>query len=197
MITVLLYGHLADEFGKEFQFDIKTPIDAVRALSANFPGFKKYLIKHSSPGYRFITGEKPVMTSDELFFMTQKTIKIVPVIEGAGGLGAIGEIILGAALIYFTAGMATPLIVGTSISVASIGLSLGVSMMLSGVATLFTGDKNNNQQQKQPVANVPSDVFNGAVNTTVQGNPVPVCYGRLVVGSQVLSSGLSAQESPL
>ena len=31
--------------------------------------------------------------------------------------------------------------------------------------------------------NRPSFLFNGAVNTSRQGNPVPLCYGQMVVGS--------------
>jgi predicted phage tail protein len=42
--------------------------------------------------------------------------------------------------------------------------------------------------------NKPSYVFDGPINTAAQGNPVPVCYGRLIVGSQVISAGMVAEE---
>ena len=42
--------------------------------------------------------------------------------------------------------------------------------------------------------NRPSYAFDGPVNTAAQGNPVPVCYGRLIVGSQVVSAGMMAEE---
>ena len=44
--------------------------------------------------------------------------------------------------------------------------------------------------------NKPSYSFNGAVNTTAQGHPVPVGYGRLVVGSAVISAGIDVDEVP-
>jgi predicted phage tail protein len=39
-----------------------------------------------------------------------------------------------------------------------------------------------------------SYLFNGPVNTTEQGNPVPVLYGRLIVGSQVVSASVCAYD---
>ena len=35
-----------------------------------------------------------------------------------------------------------------------------------------------------------TDIFNGSVNTVGQGHPVPVGYGRLRVGSCVISAGI-------
>jgi len=42
----------------------------------------------------------------------------------------------------------------------------------------------------ESVANKPSYLFNGARNTMTQGNPVPVGFGELGVGSQVISAGI-------
>jgi predicted phage tail protein len=39
-----------------------------------------------------------------------------------------------------------------------------------------------------------SYIFNGAVNLTAQGNPVPILYGRMRVGSVVISAGLSVED---
>ena len=36
--------------------------------------------------------------------------------------------------------------------------------------------------------------FNGVVNTTAQGNPVPLGYGRMIVGSAVVSAGIYAMD---
>ena len=42
--------------------------------------------------------------------------------------------------------------------------------------------------------NTPSTYFDGAVNTTAQGHPVPIGYGKLIVGSAVISAGLTVEE---
>ncbi|NBT52728.1 MAG: tail assembly protein, partial [Marivivens sp.] len=39
-----------------------------------------------------------------------------------------------------------------------------------------------------------SYIFNGAENLTAQGNPVPILYGRMRVGSVVISAGLSVED---
>lgn len=36
--------------------------------------------------------------------------------------------------------------------------------------------------------------FAGPVNTEAQGNPVPVVYGRMIVGSAVISAGIDAED---
>ena len=42
----------------------------------------------------------------------------------------------------------------------------------------------------------PSYIFNGPVNTMAQGHPVPIGYGEMIVGSAVISAGISVDESP-
>jgi hypothetical protein len=45
--------------------------------------------------------------------------------------------------------------------------------------------------------NQPSYAFNGPLNTQAQGNPVPVLYGELIVGSAVLSAGITAKDQAI
>lgn len=47
---------------------------------------------------------------------------------------------------------------------------------------------------KDSAENKPSYNFNGAVNTTAQGNPVPLGYGRMIIGSAVISAGIYAMD---
>jgi predicted phage tail protein len=69
--------------------------------------------------------------------------------------------------------------------------TIGYGMIVGGVVQMLTpvpkGTKNKS------VDNEPSYVFNGAVNTQAQGNPVPLLYGRMIVGSAVISAGINAE----
>lgn len=47
---------------------------------------------------------------------------------------------------------------------------------------------------KDSPQNQASYVFNGPVNTTAQGGPVPVLYGELEIGSAVASAGIYAED---
>ena len=69
----------------------------------------------------------------------------------------------------------------------SIGISLtlyGVADMLSPVPPGPPGDPEN----------LESTGFSGIVNTAKIGTPVPIAYGRLFVGSSVISSGLDVDQ---
>jgi predicted phage tail protein len=72
-------------------------------------------------------------------------------------------------------------------------IDLGVGMIVGGVVQLLTpmpkGPKNTDSPE-----NKPSYVFTGAVNTQAQGNPVPLLYGRMIVGSAVISAGINAED---
>lgn len=177
MITVKLYGHLGKKFGRIHRFDIKTPAEAIRALKANFSEFGQYLIEHSAPGYRIVTDLGP-RSVEQLAEPGGKSIKIVPVVAGAKAAG-LGQIIEGAVLVavgYFT-------------GFAPIA-QIGIAMMIGGASQMLFGPPS--QPGPNNTKNNPSYAFSGPVNTTAQGNPVPVCYGRMMVGSQVISGGMYA-----
>lgn len=199
MKTILLYGHLGKAFGRVHRFDIGTPAEAIRALRANFNGFEAHLLRYSSPGYRVLVGgesrtlEQIAQPSGE-----RETIRIVPLVSGAGK--GLGGIILGAALIGV--GIATG---GASLTLSSawaggfattagyFATSIGVSLVLGGISQMLFQPPKPSGSIDRP-DNKPSFAFDGAVNTVAQGNPAPVCYGRMVVGSQVIYAGLGVEQ---
>jgi len=193
MKKIQLLGELGKKFGKSFSMDVKNPAEAVRSLCANFPEFKQHLIDSEKRGvaYKVLVG-KESRAIDELHNPTGKeSIKFVPVLMGAGGNG-VGTFIIGAVL-FAVAVVGFIIAPGNPISgyLANIGFALmigGVIQMLTPVPKL-SSDTSNNQPD-----NKPSYVFNGGVNTSAQGYPVPVGYGRMIVGSAVISAGIVAEE---
>jgi len=70
---------------------------------------------------------------------------------------------------------------------------VGWSLIIGGAAQMLFAPKTPDGPADKP-DNKASYAFDGAVNTAAQGNPVPVLYGGpLIVGSQVISAGLSAE----
>lgn len=195
MLTVILYGFLAEKYGKVHKLAVKTPAEAIRALSANYADFKQSIIQDGQACYKILAGKENRSDLEKLHVATSKTIKIIPVIAGKGGLG---RIVLGAALIassfylpgttYFSA------LSSFSINASAIASSIGFSLVLGGVSQLLFSPPKPQQNSGERADNKPSYAFAGAVNVTGQGNPVPVCYGRLRVGSQVISTGLSVSQ---
>ncbi|WP_429503008.1 tail assembly protein [Paraburkholderia youngii] len=110
-------------------------------------------------------------------------LKVVPLVEGAGSFGKIlGGIFIAAIGFAFA-----PMLGGLSTAV----IGFGASMALSGLAELLAPRPKATAQKENP-DNEPSLAFDGAVNTMGQGGPVPLGYGRLLVGSQVISVGFSS-----
>lgn len=197
MHVILLYGQLGQQFGRVHRYEVQSPAEAVRALCATVKGFKQYVIDNGS--YRVLLAGKESIDEKNIYHPVseKESIRIVPVIAGSSGFG---RVLAGAALIglslAFPAASAT-FTFGTfssSISLASLAMSVGTSLVLSGVAQMLFSPQTSNQSEAERPENRPSFFFNGAVNTTRQGNAVPVCYGSMIVGSQVISQGLSVEQ---
>lgn len=191
MKTIRLYGHLGKRFGRVFRLDVKSPAEAVRALCCQLPGFRNAVVSdpRAAGGYRVRVGQDS-RDADTLRNPCgeAESIRIVPVLCGAGKAG-VGQTILGAVLVVV--GTYTTFFGDYSGSV----VQLGIGLMVGGISQM-TAKHPNMADQGPPDApeNKPSFAFDGAVNTAAQGNPVPICYGMLVVGSQVISAGMSVEQ---
>lgn len=196
MKTIILNGQLGKMFGRKHRLAVATAGEAVRALVANFPAIERHLIDTKGVGYRVKLHDAPLRDIKELHHpVGGNTITITPVIMGAGGNG-IGQILIGAALIaaavFMPASITAIGLFGTA-TVGSVMGSIGVSLLLGGVAQMLSPQPTASDPPERP-ENKPSYTFNGAVNTTAQGQPIPVGYGRLIVGGGVLSAGIVAEE---
>lgn len=192
MKTIILLGELGKRYGRKHLLDVKSPAEAVRALCANFKDFAAFVSssRERNVGYR-VLNRREAVALDELHNPASQRITIAPVVAGAGG--TVGKILLGAALIaasILVPGLGAVVLFGTT-TLATVAFGVGVSLALGGVAQMLAPQpKFDGPQEEQQ----PSYVFNGAVNTTAQGQPVPVGYGRMIVGSAVISAGISVED---
>ena len=197
--TVILHGSFGARFVRRHRLDVASPLDAIRALSVLQPGFMQALVAHR-PGFRIVLDRMPLSSREELALPGRETIRIVPVVAGAGG--GIGQIFIGVALIagaFVTGGadlaLAPEAAMGFTLTTTTLGgmaLSFGASLILGGISQMLAQSPNTpNRSQGQDSA---SYLFNGPVNTTQQGNPVPILYGRLVIGSQTVSASVQAYD---
>ena len=213
MKVVKVYGALRKRLGQcRFEFDVATPAQAIKALCVNFPGLEKWLIDSEKDGvaYRVAVSKEKATQEDmsPLFmpFSDKEVFSITPVVAGAGR--GLGQVLIGAALItaavfmapaaaagggFFTAGAT-----GTSLTAmgyASIAVgNLGISLVLGGIAQAISPQPDTGLERGREAAKLESFVFNNVVNTARQGLPVPIAYGRVFVGSAVLSSGLDVDQ---
>ena len=139
-------------------------------------------------GFSVFYGKRNLKESD-LRSTADADIRIAPILMGSKNGGWL-SIIVGAVLIViggviagWTFGAGAP--VGTAIAM------MGVSMIAGGVVQLLTPVQKGRSSRDRP-ENEPSYNFNGPINTQAQGNPVSVVYGEVIVGSAVLSAGISS-----
>lgn len=185
MIKVRLLGELGKKYGKTHVLAIRSPAEAVRALCANFPDFERFVSSSGDRGVAYrVVADRETIGDDRLHDPIGKTLTIAPVIQGAGG-GGIFQAIAGVVLI------AVSFIPGMNFL-----LPAGVALLLGGVAQMLSPVPKATEpvDTNEETNSSPSYVFNGAVNTTAQGHPVPIGYGRMIVGSAVISAGILTEE---
>ena len=124
-------------------------------------------------------------------------------LPGAGLFGTTSVFGVGAAGAGAGFGAVALTALGTAVSAVGAGLILyGTSQLLSPQPADLPGLTSNTPNRRNsfdPANNDPADnrasyIYNGAVNLTAQGNPVPICYGRMRVGSVVVSAGVSTTD---
>ena len=206
---IKLYGSLAKHVGKRVLYaEVQSPAEAVRFLVANWPSLKQHMANRH---YKVGVGERYIEPLSSELHMEDagKTIKIVPVVVGAGGAArAITTIVVGVALVaaaIFIPG--STLFFGTAFS--SISLSVGVmgaGLILAGASSLVSpatpvfgpmsalsaGGSGNSGLRGQNTDKDPrkSYSFNNIQQVSRQGVAVPVVYGETIVGSVVVSAGI-------
>ena len=207
MKVVKVYGALRKRLGQcRFEFDVATPAQAIKALCVNFPGLEKWLIdsEKDGVGYRIAVGREKI--TDDLVnlglpFSEKEVFSITPVVAGAGrgagqiaaGLGFVAlAIVTGGTSLTFGAGGFSA-VAGSSIGFSVAAGNIGLALVLSGIATAISPQPELNSTLDESVQ-LESFTFSNVVNTSRQGMPCPIAYGRLFVGSAVLSSGLDVDQ---
>ena len=206
---IRVYGELAMFMGvKSFMAEARDAAEAMRYLLVNFAGLEAHMAQHD---YRVLVGSYNIGEEELNHPVGQNVIRIIPVVAGAGGVGKIlagvaiiGLSILTAGFFGFALGSATG--IGTF---ATIGVGIGASLALGGVAQLLTpvpriappSVANSGPASSSPSTMRESELdpqksysFTGIQNTSTQGTPVPIIYGETIVGSVVISANISTVE---
>lgn len=252
MRKVYLEGPLGQKFGEEWSLSVSTPAEAIQAIMAQRPGMRKFLSDSQGiQGYEVLIDNESISVPEELLLSDPsqtQSYTFVPVIAGSKS-GAL-TMIIGAVLIYVTAGAAAGAVlgaagtastagvttaslaaasaastagltgaaaaasvaastgVGTTIAAASVAASaggvtatsllavqglgqLGMGLLLGGAAMMLAPDVPDGSAGEK----AQNYLFGGPVNTIKQGAPVPLVYGRAIVGSMTISASLFTNTS--
>lgn len=180
MIRLHLYGQMKKDYGDYMDFDARTPREAVTALAYQCPKYKKYLQENS---WHIVLGDKENEISEQeldIHLGRYQEVHLIPTIEGQGKWTTT---IIGAAIVVVSAIWWNPA-----------GIAMGVGMMVGGIISATTkvpGTQDTRQEEKDKRA---SFLFTGAVNSSTQGLPIPRGYGRVLIGSSVVSASVYAEQ---
>lgn len=173
---------------KQAEFDVDSPVQLYNALNSQITGFKQLAKQHPEwvivladskrENFKAITPELVNFPLDH----TATDVFIAPRIEGAGIEAALTSWIVSVGASQTVAAVLASIVVNLAVSFA-IGL---VSQMLAPSPTTSEGSARPDEN--------PSFLFNGAVNVVEQGYPVPLVYGKHMVGSVVVSAGISVED---
>ena len=204
--NIYLEGELGSKFGSKLSYNAPTVADVMKLLDVNNEEFRSYLIQAHEKGIGFyidVAGEEIEYDEELLLPLHEGDITITPVPAGAkGGGGKILAAILLIALVVISAGAAAPGaglfgsqtmiagagFLGTSIQLTWLGyatLGLAASLAMSGLAEMMAPDPATDADQQS------SYLFNGSEKNVVEGDPVPVLYGKLRIPGQPVSFEIS------
>ncbi|MBW4478649.1 MAG: hypothetical protein KME54_17755 [Tolypothrix brevis GSE-NOS-MK-07-07A] len=179
MITVTLCGELADIFIDTITVDVNSVAEAVASLRANFPRFATYLYEaaHRGVNYQIKVGYQEIDDTQLCSPISPqvRSIRIIPVIAGAG---TVGRIIGGVALI----GLGLTGVGFLGISATTLILT-GGAMLLGGISSLFGRQSSPDAKESKK-----SLGFGNPSTTTKEGGRVPIIYGVVVVGMYLVSA---------
>jgi len=189
MAEVRLYGHLRDSFTDKVSLQVSSFPELVRALNVNFPTFATEMVKDNRQ-YRVLV-DNSHLVSDNIALAPirdSSIVKIVPVLEGAGeGKNPLEMILLGAVIVGAVVLSGGTAAVGINGFLSNMAMGVGYSLIAGGITALM-------QEDQDEIADNSSTMFSGPVNVTTQGATIPVGYGRMRVGSVVISAAIEVDQ---
>ena len=214
MKKVILEGQLGEKFGAEWNLDVQSPAEAMHAIMSQRPGMRKYLTESEGiQGYEVLVDGVSIEQQEELLLNSPGDggYTFVPVIGGSKS--SVLSMVLGVTLIAMTgglgAGVAAPFMGGSGalslgsiatvegakvVTLTKLGTAmsyLGTGLLLGGAAMMLAPDvPDGNTSEKSE-----NYLFGGPVNTVKQGEPIPLVYGRAIVGSKTISASVFTNTS--
>ena len=217
MKDIILEGILGEKFGYEWKLDVNSPAEALSAIMAQRPAMRKFLLDSEGvQGYEVFVDEVGCEIPEELVISKpgNGSYTFVPVIGGSKNSTLM--MVLGVTLIAFTGGFGaafvpgfmgtmgtTAGVAGATSTVAATGMFashatlvsamgyLGTGLALGGAAMMLSPDvPDGNTSEKSE-----NYLFGGPVNTVKQGEPIPLVYGRAIVGSKTISASVFTNTS--
>ena len=173
MTEVFLEGRLGQVLGRRFSFKTKTLKETLNAIEANTSRLRSYFLNSKKRAFAIFVDDKEVAVDSHLICnVRNKKVRIIPILFGA--VAATSAAIAAAIFTSATAIKVATFVIGAVLAAA---LSFGISLLISKMM----------EPDDPDIVSTTSFIFGQAENVAKQGLPVPVGYGRFIVGSRTVS----------
>lgn len=192
MVNVRFYGSLK-QFGFDFRLDCQTTAEVIHALTSQIPKLRQFIqqglftvrVGRDYFDNRYLEKGLSQKLKDDATVHFTPTLKGskrgglfgvitgVALIAGALALGPLGFSVIGANAAWMVGGLGASLLLG------------GVAQMLTKMPDMKLGSEKEKKQ---------STSFTNLSNMAAQGRIVPLAYGRIRVGSLIISQGIETMD---
>lgn len=194
---IYLEGEIGEKFGKEFTMSVTSFSEVFRCLECNFPEVRKYLIDCEERNIGFVceVAGTPLNSEAELLLEYKEgdmVITPVPAGSKSGGQKILAAIAI-IAVVYFTGGFGAEGYISKGFAKGASGIaqakayagvaaiSMATNLALTGIQQIMAPDPSVDNDQDE------SYLFQGTGQTLIEGDPVPVLYGKLRIPGRPIS----------
>jgi predicted phage tail protein len=182
---VYLDGELGEKYGKELTMNVDSFADVFRCLKANFDDVKHYLqdCHEKGIGFLFKVGNREITADEELllaFNDGDMYISPVPIGSRKSGVGKIVMAIIVAVITWYFGPEAGATATKLQAMGQAFGYTLAANLAIQGFNELLAPDPGGDQQDD-------SYLYQGTGQNIIEGDPVPVVYGKLRVPGRPVS----------
>jgi predicted phage tail protein len=214
MVEIELHGILGEKIKKnKWNLAVNSVGEAIRAIEANTNSLYKnlyeldkenikYRVLINKKDFKVFKEEKDVKNDFEKVIYSNlstiykdddlKSIDIVPVLEGSSSFFAVFAVVVGVALAFTGVGLALTGVIGfalaASLVVAGIGLAAAGFLSLLSSPPPFVAPEFASANTQSKGGGNKSYLFDGPTNVNGEGGPIPIGYGRVLVGSKSISA---------
>ena len=185
---IYLEGELGAKFGKEFTMNVSSFSEVFRCLECNFSNFRQYLISCAENNVGFVceVAGNPLNSEAELLLEYGEGDMVISAIP-AGSKSAAAKILaaIAIAIVVFNPallGLSETFFIAEGVLTVKGAIALGVAtnLALAGIQQIMAPDPSVDDQDQ-------SYLFQGSGQTIVEGDPVPLLYGKLRVPGRPIS----------
>ena len=193
---VYLDGELGEKYGRELTMNVGTVAEVFRCLEANYPGVKQYLLDAHERGIGFlceVAGTQIENEAELIMEFPEGSFYIAP--HPVGAKSGPLKIIIGIALValafyapvLFTqlpgaAGGAGFTLTGFAGTAQLVVAAIGVNLAMTGLSQILAPDPSTDGPEQDD-----NYLFQGSGQTILEGDPIPILYGRLRIPGRPIS----------